>query len=92
MNNLLDSKDEDLYDHDLDIENEPQEYPNPYLAPTCNQRPKLAEKLIEATKNSARDLDDRIRTRPRYQNEHVTLFTQLIYLQSGATKFQRDAT
>ena len=57
----------------FDVDDEPQEYP--YLDPTLapNQRPKWAQNLIEETRNSVGDPDDRRRTRSQYQDENLAL-------------------
>ena len=73
LSNVSDSEDEEQDQHDIDIEIEHQNDLDPYLAPIPNQKPKWAQKLIEAARNVVGDLDDRRRARYQYQNEHVAL-------------------
>ena len=44
---MLDSKDEEQDQHDLDIEITPQEDPNPYPTSILTHNPKWAENLIK---------------------------------------------
>ena len=63
MSNVLDSEYEEQDQHDLDIDIEPQEDLDPYPASIPNQKPKWAQKLIEAPRNVVGDRGYRRRTR-----------------------------
>ena len=54
--------------HDLDIEIVPQDDLNLDPSPILNQKPKWAQKLIEAARNGAGNPDDRRRMRSQYHN------------------------
>ena len=62
----LDSKVEDQDDQYLDVENEPQVDPDPYLEHDPTQRRKWAQNIIEAIGNSVGDLDEITRKSSKY--------------------------
>ena len=85
-------EDEEQDQHDLDIDIVPQYYLDPYLAPIPNRKPKWDEKLIEAARNVLGIQMIEEEWGPNITMNMLHSLTQLHYLQSGATKFQRDAT
>ena len=67
------SEDEEQDQHDLDIEIVPQDDLDPIPAPISNQKPKWAQKLIEAARNGGENPNDRRKTRSQYQNKSIAL-------------------
>ena len=58
---------------DLDVENEDQADPYPYLALVTNPRPKWAKKLIEDVGNIVEDPSNQRRTRSQFQYDNLAL-------------------
>ena len=72
---VSDSDEEDQDQHDPIIEVKPHDILDPYPAPIPNQRhnPRWAQNFIAIARDGARNLEDRRRTKSRYQNDHVSL-------------------
>ena len=75
MLHVSDSDEEDRIQHDPFIDIESQEILNLDLVPIPNQKPKprWAQNLLDAVGSGAGVLEDKIRTRSQYKNEHAAL-------------------
>ena len=73
---VSDSDEEDHIQHDVVIETESQEIPDPNLVPIPNQKPKPIwdQNILDAVGSGARVPEDRRRTRSQYHNEHASLY------------------